>query len=268
LGIAALVLHLLAIYSPHWKTIKRDREPVMTPVSYGLWQRCEYDNLPIMKQGVALGTRANVEICYPNRYMRYSPNNYQTCYNVRRQCPVLEKSQLPEGCLCRYLPSTKGLQWLTVLAAICLICGLLIIYLKIITSSNNSKAEFVLNYGPLICFLLTLVLMVTGLILFGAYLRRDTYEDYSFPLQSVVNSSHTLQGFELHSLRSYAKLHEATFSRESYKVAENELRTDANTHYHTVIGRAAIYEIIATLFILIVTVLTFLFGTSTRADDV
>ena len=36
-------------------------------------------------------------------------------------------------------------------------------------------------------------------------LRRDTYEDYSFPLQAVSNDTSTLQFFDLHSLRNYAK---------------------------------------------------------------
>ena len=109
----------------------------MAPVTYGLWQRCEYLNLTIMKQGVALGVRPNVPVCRPNRYMRYSPNNFDACYTIRRNCPVIQAGELPAGCSCRYLPSTKGLQWLTVLAAGCLILGLLILYLRIITSPQN-----------------------------------------------------------------------------------------------------------------------------------
>jgi len=268
LGIAALVLHLSAMCSPRWKITKRDRPPTMTPVSYGLWQRCEYTNVTIMKQGVALGTRPNVQICRPNRYMRYSPEKHNDCYNFRRQCPVMEGAQLPEGCSCRYLPSAKGLQWLTVLAAICLVLGLLILYFKLITSPQNDSAIFVLSYGPFICFLLTLLLMVTGLILLGAYLRRDTYEDYSFPLQSVSNDTRLLQSFELHSLRNYALHNVETFNNERYIKAENELRTDANTHYHTIIGRATIYEIVATTLIVIITALTFLLGASSRAEDI
>ena len=83
-----------------------------------------------------------------------------------------------------------------------------------------------LSYGPFICFLLTLLLVVTGLIVFGACkslgkvlplidlisskppedLRRDTYEDNSFPLPT--NENKTLEGpYNLHSLRNYAKSH-------------------------------------------------------------
>jgi hypothetical protein len=110
----------------------------MAPVSYGIWERCEYTNVTVIRQGVTAGTRHNVQFCYPNHYMRYSPANYSLCTNIRRRCPTLDKSQLPEGCSCRYLPSAKGLQWLTVLAAIFLVFGLLLLYLKAITSPQNS----------------------------------------------------------------------------------------------------------------------------------
>ena len=162
----------------------------MTPVSYGIWDRCEYTNVSIIKQGVTVGYRSNVQFCYPNRYMRYSPESYQTCNHWRRSCPVLSKEKIPEGCSCRYLPSGKALQWLTVLAAIFLGLGLLLLYLKTITAPENSSsiefeersifffsnllmsfldsAAIVLGYGPFICFLLALLLMVTGLIVFAA----------------------------------------------------------------------------------------------------
>jgi hypothetical protein len=109
----------------------------MAPTSYGIWERCEYTNVTIIRQGVTMGTRKNVQFCYPNVYMRYTPEHYTTCNNYRRRCSVLEKSQIPEGCSCRYLPSAKGLQWLTILAALTLILGLLLIYLKLISSSQN-----------------------------------------------------------------------------------------------------------------------------------
>jgi hypothetical protein len=109
----------------------------MPPVSYGLWKRCEKTNVTITKQGVALGTRHNVQICRPNVYMRYSVNRFDTCYSIRRNCPVMEPGQLPAGCSCRYLPSAKGLQWLTILAAVFLVIGLLILYLKTIASPQN-----------------------------------------------------------------------------------------------------------------------------------
>lgn len=111
----------------------------MTPVSYGIWERCEYTNLTLMRQGVTLGTRTNVQFCHPNRYMRYSTNNYTLCHNYRRKCSVFNQDQFPEGCSCQYLPSTKGLQWLTGLAAICLILGILLLYLRSIASPNNSS---------------------------------------------------------------------------------------------------------------------------------
>ncbi len=56
-------------------------------------------------------------------------------------------------------------------------------------------------------------------------------------------------------------------SPKNYLAAENELREDANTHYHTIIGRATIYEIIATVLILINTALTFWLITLSRLED-
>ncbi|CAF2322110.1 unnamed protein product [Rotaria sp. Silwood2] len=268
LGIAALILHLLAMCSPHWKVTGRDLEPKMAPVSYGLWQRCEYSDIPLTKQGVAFGTRPNVQICWPNRYMRYSPDKFDTCYSIRRNCPVIEKNDLPEGCSCRYLPSAKALQWLTVLAAIFLVVGLLLLYLKTIASPQNDSALLVLGYGPFICFLLTLLLMATGLILIGAYLRRDIYEDYSFPLESILNETRALQSFDLHSLRNYAKHHEKIFSHESYLKGEEELINDANTHFHTKIGWAAGYEIIALGLMFIITGLSFWLAIKSRSEDI
>lgn len=268
LGISVFVIHLLAMCSPHWKITKRDRAPAMEPVSYGLWERCEHFNITVVKQGVTLGTRQRVQICWPNRYMRYSPDKYHTCHNFRRQCPVMNKDQLPEGCSCHYLPSAKALQWLTVLAAVFLILGLLLLYLKTIASPQNDSALIVLGYGPFICFLLALLLMSTGLILLGAYLRRDTYEDFSFPLESISNVTKRLESFDLHSLRNFAKYQEATVSRELYNKAKNELINDANTHYHTAIGRGTIYEIIATGLVFVVTALAFWLASVSRSEDI
>lgn len=240
----------------------------MGPVSYGLWQRCEKLNVTIMKQGVALGIRPNVQICRPNRYMRYTSDKFPACYHIRRNCAVHQQAQLPEGCLCRYLPSVRVLQWLSIVAAIFLVLGLLLLYFKTITSPQNDSAVFVLSYGPFLCFLLAFILIVTTLILLVSYLRRDIYEDYSFPLRSVSNDSHPLQGFDLHSLRSYAKHYGATFSHERYLDAERELRADANTHYHTILGWATWFEIAAAILVLIVTGLTLWLGTASRSDEV
>lgn len=113
----------------------------MAPVSYGLWERCEHVNFTVIKQGVALGIRPHIQICVPNRYMRYSPAKFPTCYQIRRNCPVIASDSLPEGCSCRYLPSANGLQWLTILAAIFLVFGLLLLYLNTISSGENSSFQ-------------------------------------------------------------------------------------------------------------------------------
>ncbi|CAF1117000.1 unnamed protein product [Adineta ricciae] len=261
-GIGALVLHLLALCSPHWKITKRDLDPVMDPVSYGLWERCEYVNMTIIKQGVALGVRPHVKICRPNHYMRYSSEKFLTCYNIRRNCPVLQKDQIPEGCSCRYLSSDRALQWLAVLAAVFIVLGLVLLYLKAIAQPLNESAVVLLSYAPVACFFLALLLMATTLILIGAFLRRDTYEDYSFPLKTVLNTSTVPMNFDLHSLQNYAKFYHTTFTRDNFKIAEKELRDDAHTHYHTVIGRATIFEIFATVLIVIVTVVTYMLASA------
>ena len=36
-------------------------------------------------------------------------------------------------------------------------------------------------------------------------LRRDTYEDFTFPLETVLGDGQNPLGFDLHSLRNYAK---------------------------------------------------------------
>ena len=61
---------------------------------------------------------------------------------------------------------------------------------------------------------------------------------------------------------------ETTFNHDRYVAAESELRLDANTHYHTAIGWATGYEIIATVLVFIVTALTFWLGATSRSDDV
>ncbi|CAF3756868.1 unnamed protein product [Rotaria magnacalcarata] len=268
LGIAALCFHLIALCSPSWKITVRDAEPKMVPVSYGLWERCEYQNITINKQGIALGTRPNVLTCWPNQYMRYSPENFHPCYSIRRECPIKEKKNLPEGCSCRYLSSTKVLQWLTVIAAIFLVLGLVLLYLKVIASPQNGLALLVLGYGPFVCFLLALLLMTTGLILICAYFRRDAYEDYSFPLKSIPIAEKEGKTFDLHSLRTYAKYHESTLNYESYVEAVKELIKKSKTHYHTKIGWATIYEIFATALILIITALSFWLAKTSRLEDI
>lgn len=266
-GITALILHLLAMCSPRWKITKRDVDPAMPPVSYGLWQRCENVNITVIKQGISLGTRPNVQVCRPNRYMRYSTENFDKCYNLRRNCPVVDQSQLPAECKCRYLPSTKALQWLTVLAAICLVIGLLILHLKTIGTAQNGSAVLVLNYGPFICFVLTLLLMVTILILVGAFLRRETYEDYSFPLLTVANQTSLRHSFELYSLRRYSQYYASTFSNGNYTAAKTELLRNANSAYHTIIGWATGFEIIATVLIFVGTAITFILATGSKRED-
>ena len=86
------------------------------------------------------------------------------------------------------------------------------------------SAVALVSYAPVACFFLALLLMATTLILIGAckllkifpmekiifhfaVLRRDTYEDYSFPLKTVSNTSIVPLNFDLHSLQNYAKFY-------------------------------------------------------------
>ena len=98
--------------------------------------------MTLLKQGVALGVRTDIKVCRPNRYMRYTPDTFHACYPTRRTCSVIDDDKLHEGCSCSYLPSTKGLQWLTCLGALCIILGLLLLYLKVITTPQNGLKIF------------------------------------------------------------------------------------------------------------------------------
>lgn len=268
-GIAALVLHLLALCSPQWKVTERVIEPIMPPVTYGLWQRCEYENKSLTEQGVAVGVRLNVPICYPNRYLRYSPSSYRTCNFYRNKCPVMNKNDLLKECSCRYLPSSKALQWLTVLAAICLVLGLILLYFKAIATPQNNSAAFVLSHGPFICFFLTLLLLVTGLILFGSYFRRYTYEGYFFPLEAEKYSKYNIPSvtYNAYSIRQYAKTNESKLTNDDVSQIVKELIANGNSHYKTRIGRATVYEIISTILVLIGTALTFWLVKLTASDE-
>jgi hypothetical protein len=58
----------------------------------------------------------------------------------------------------------------------------------------------------------------------------------------------------------------STFPHDIYLAAKQELLDDANTHYHTNIGWATYFEIIATVLVLIATALTFYIGANSRSE--
>lgn len=60
----------------------------------------------------------------------------------------------------------------------------------------------------------------------------------------------------------------STFSHEAYKAAKKELLNDANAAYHTIIGRATCYEIVATILVLIGTAISYKLAVATKKDDV
>ncbi|CAF3876769.1 unnamed protein product [Adineta steineri] len=73
----------------------------------------------------------------------------------------------------------------------------------------------------------------------------DTYEDYSFSLISVTNHTRAIQAFDFYNLRNYNKYH---VNMKDIKKAEEELRKDANTHFHTRIVTILIFIITAVAF--------------------
>jgi hypothetical protein len=77
----------------------------------------------------------------------------------------------------------------------------------------------------------------------------------------MVNKKNAVSNFYFVFLAS-------TYPKDVYLAAVKELRKTANEHYHTAIGWATGFEIIATVLIFIVTAITFLLGTASRAVDI
>ncbi|CAF0892969.1 unnamed protein product [Didymodactylos carnosus] len=271
LGLGGLILHLLAIFTTKWKITKRDKDPPLAPISYGLWQRCEMQNVTFSKQAVGINARETY-VCMPNRYLRYNSEHNAECFYRRRECGLYSANSIPADCRCRYLPSTKGLQWLTILAAISLVLGLLLLYLKLIATAQNGSAAFLLGFAPFIFIFLAFLFILTTLILFGSYLRRDSYEEFQFPLNTLKNlddsTNQNRLGFNLHGLKNYIRRHPELFDREKARATIDELLTTINDTYHTVIGWSAGFEIIALILVLGSTVLAFLLAMGSKSEDV
>ncbi|CAF0893229.1 unnamed protein product [Didymodactylos carnosus] len=269
LGLGGLVLHLLAIFTTKWKITKRDKDPPLAPISYGLWERCEMQNVTFQKQGLPINQRATY-VCLPNRYLRYSADHNNECFHRRRECGLYSSQTLPDGCKCRYLPSTKGLQWLTILAAIVLIIGLLLLYMKLIATPQNESAAFLLGFAPFLFILMAFLFMLTTLILLGSYLRRDSYEEFQFPLNTIDNNSTNTQNrlsFNLHGLKNYIRRHNDQFTRERARLANAELLSTINDTYHTVIGWSTGFEIIALVLVFGSAVLAFLLALASKSEE-
>ena len=60
---------------------------------------------------------------------------------------------------------------------------------------------------------------------------------------------------------------EETFDHQHYLDAKAELLKESHDHYHTKIGWATGFEIIATVLTLIVAALTFILGTLSRSEE-
>lgn len=60
---------------------------------------------------------------------------------------------------------------------------------------------------------------------------------------------------------------ESQFSEQTLNDAENELRGLANDHYHTKIGWATGFEIIAAILTLLAAGLAFILASASKSDD-
>ena len=155
-----------------------------------------------------ISSQPNIEnfVCRPNTYLRYNIYNQEitkTCYESRHQCSSI--IGVHPDCHCRYLRVTQIQQGCCILAGTFLFIAILVSYLKLIAAPENSlflfsyKSEFILLYlgsarlfltfAPIVLLSLVLLLMVITMILVGAYLRRNEYEDYDIKLPKQIRYS-------------------------------------------------------------------------------
>ena len=90
-------------------------------------------------------------------------------------------------------------QWFSLLAAVFLLLTIFIFYLRLIASPQNglfveidtrhlclllllASASFLLTFAPMGLLSFALLVMLVTMILLGAYLRRNEYEDYDVKL--------------------------------------------------------------------------------------
>ncbi|CAF1202804.1 unnamed protein product [Adineta steineri] len=212
-AISALIFHFLAMFSKRWVVAvpRKPRGPNDQIHYYGLWTRCQYSNTSFVIPDIS--SQPNIEnfVCRPNTYLRYDSSNQditKKCYESRHQCSSIIGVHL--DCRCEYLSITKIQQCCTILAAICLLIAIFVFYLKIIASPQNAIAARILIFTPMILLSLALVLMFTTIILLGAYLRRNEYEDYDIKLPKEILHRLPMQpeSFNLYRLKTFLKTQE------------------------------------------------------------
>ncbi|CAF0893211.1 unnamed protein product [Didymodactylos carnosus] len=285
LGITALIFHFLAMFTKRWKvTIPKGVQNISNnnPHYYGLWERCQYMDISFATPVVIKSSSTNIInfdtgtptirnfVCRPNTYLRYKSKDIDTeiCFIYRHLCSSLTNVIHP--CTCNYLPSTKGLQWCCILAAIFMILGLLLLYLKLIAIPQHDMLAFLLNFTPILFIFFSILFMLTTLILIGAYLRRDEYEDYDVVLSSIL----TGESVNLYRLKQYFQLNKRkilTYNNEFkmiihhfyildqdtfYKQAIEEFKTYHLNNYDAHIGWSTGFEIIALVSAFLVLVLS------------
>jgi len=188
-AIAGLIFHGLAIFSKRWIVAipRRSRGPNDQIHYYSLWTRCQYSNTSFVIPDIL--SQPNIEnfVCRPNTYLRYniySKEIMKTCYESRHQCSSI--IGVHPDCKCKYLFVTQIQQWCSILAAVFLLITIFVLYLKLIAKPQNENATLVLTYSPVVFLSLALLLMIVTMILLGAYLRRNEYEDYDIRLPKDV----------------------------------------------------------------------------------
>ncbi|CAF0892986.1 unnamed protein product [Didymodactylos carnosus] len=178
------------------------------------------------------------KVAIPKGVQNISNNNpHYYGFIYRHLCSSLTKVVHP--CTCDYIPSTKGLQWCCILAALYLILGILVLYLKLIAAPQNASAAFLLGFVPVSLIFIALLFMLTTLILVGAYLRRDEYEDYDVILSSIPAE----ESVNYYRLTQYFKLNNK--QNALYKQAQTEFKAYHQNNYDAHIGWSTSFEIVA-----------------------
>ncbi|CAF2443270.1 unnamed protein product [Rotaria sp. Silwood2] len=207
-----LIFHFLAIFSKRWTVAipRQPRGPNDQIHYYGLWTRCQYSNTSFVIPDIS--SQPNIEnfVCRPNTYLRYNINNEEIsrkCYLSRHQCSSI--IGVHPDCKCKYLHVTRTQQWCSILAAVCLLFAIFSLYLRIIASPQNVSGTFLLALAPVTLFTVALLLMIITMILVGASLRRNEYEDYDIKLSKEIFPplSTVPETFNLYRLNAFFKNH-------------------------------------------------------------
>ncbi|CAF3417722.1 unnamed protein product [Rotaria sp. Silwood1] len=253
-----IIFHFLAIFSKRWIVAipRQPRGPNDQIHYYSLWTRCQYSNTSFVTPDVS--SQPNIEnfVCRPNTYLRYNINNEEIskkCYLSRHQCSSI--IGVHPDCKCKYLPIIQIQQWCCILAAVFLLLAIFSLYLKLIASPQNESATLLLAFAPMALLSAALLLMIITMILVGAYLRRNEYEDYDMKLPKHIFPPLSLlpETFNLYRLNAFFKNYKDSI------LHQNAISTFKSIHkerFHARIDWSAGAEIVAILATLIASMLS------------